>query len=120
MGNKARRAMTEMSAMYTPLRDLVTVAEEMSVVFVTAENTEHHGSVCVGPDHSGVLNVTLWVHGASDVYSVAFGANDCLWCRVSDVDILFWKRPVHTSDVSLRFKFDSAAYTSQFMRSVMR
>ena len=119
MGKNTRRAMTEMSAMYTPLRDLVTVAEEMSVVFVTVENTKHHGWVCVGHDHTGVLNVTLWVHGASDVHSVVFGANDCLWWRDSDVDILFWVRPVHMSDVSLRFKFDSAADTSKFMRSVM-
>ena len=103
-----------------PLRDLGAVPEEVSVVFMTGEKKEFAGTICVGYDENGVLQVTMWVQGSTDLHHVIFRAEACLWCRDSEVDVLFWKRPVYTTDVALRFTFESAADTNNFMRRVVR
>ena len=115
-----RRAITDMTASYTPLRDLGAVPEEVRVAFVTVEKTEHSATICVGHDQIGVLQVTMWVQGSTDLHHVIFCAKDCLWCRDSEVEVLFWKRPILTMDVALRFRFESAVDTHNFMRRVVR
>ena len=119
MPQRRLRAITDMTASYTPLRDLGAVPEEVRVAFVTAEKTEHSATICVGHDQNGVLQVTMWVQGSTDLHHVIFRAEACLWCRDSEVDVLFWKRPVYTTDVALRFTFESAADTHNFMRRVV-
>ena len=123
----SRRAITDMTAAYTPLRDLGAVPEEVSVVFITQNKKEYAGTICVGYDQNDVLQVTLWVQGStvgsgldSTLHHVVFSAEGCLWCRDSAVDVLFWKRPILTMDVALRFRFESAVDTHNFMRRVVR
>lgn len=123
----SRRAITDMTAAYTPLRDLGVVPEEVSVVFITQDKKEYAGTICVGYDQNDVLQVTLWVQGStvgsgldSTLHHVVFSAEGCLWCRDSAVDVLFWKRPILTMDVALRFRFESAVDTHNFMRRVVR
>ena len=123
----SRRAITDMTAAYTPLRDLGAVPEEVSVVFITQNKKEYAGTICVGYDQNDVLQVTLWVQGStvgsgldSTLHHVVFSAEGCLWCRDSAVDVLFWKRPILTMDVALRFRFESAVHTHNFMRRVVR
>ena len=109
-----------MTAAYIPLRDLGAVPEEVSVVFVTEDKREYAGTICVGYDQNDVLKVTMWVQGSTDLHHVIFCAKDCLWCRDSEVEVLFWKRPILLSDVALRFTFKSAADTHNFMQRVVR
>ena len=123
----SRRAITDMTAAYTPLRDLGAVPEEVSVVFITQNKKEYAGTICVGYDHNDVLQVTLWVQGStvgsgldSTLHHVVFRAEGCLWCRYNGMDVLFWKRPVLTTDVTLRFRFESAVDAHNFMRRVVR
>ena len=116
----SRRAITDMTAAYIPLRDLGAVPEEVSVVFVTEDKREYAGTICVGYDQNDVLKVTMWVQGSTDLHHVIFCAKDCLWCRDSEVEVLFWKRPILLSDVALRFTFESAADTHNFMQRVVR
>ena len=109
-----------MTASYTPLRDLGAVPEEVSVVFMTEEKKEYMATICVGHDQNGVLQVTMWVQGSTDLHHVMFSVEGCLWCRDSAVDVLCWKRPILTMDVALRFRFESADDTHNFMRRVVR
>ena len=109
-----------MTASYTPLRDLGAVPEEVSVVFVTEDKIEYAGTICVGYDQNDVLKVTMWVQGSTDLHHVMFSVEGCLWCRDSAVDVLFWKRPILTMDVALRFRFESAVDAHNFMRRVVR
>ena len=124
---RSRRAITDMTASYTPLRDLGVVPEEVRVVFMTEDKKEYAGTICVGYDHNDVLQVTLWVQGStvgsgldSTLHHVVFRAEGCLWCRYNEMDVLFWKRPVLTTDVSLRFRFESDVDARNFMRRVVR
>ena len=54
-----RRAITDMTAAYTPLRDLGTVPEEVRVVFMTEDKKEYAATICVGYDQNDVLQVNL-------------------------------------------------------------
>ena len=78
MPQRRLRAITDMTASYTPLRDLGAVPEEVRVAFVTAEKTEHSATICVGHDQNGVLKVTMWVQGSTDLHHVMFCAEGCL------------------------------------------
>ena len=109
-----------MTASYTPLRDLGVVPEEVRVVFMTEDKREYAGTICVGYDQNDVLQVTLWVQGSTDLHHVVFRVEGCLWCRYNEMDVLFWKRPVLTTDVSLRFRFESDVDARNFMRRVVR
>ena len=109
-----------MTASYTPLRDLGVVPEEVKVVFMTEEKKEYAATICVGHDQNDVLQVTMWVQGSTDLHHVMFSVEGCLWCLDSAVDVLFWKRPILTMDVALRFRFESAADAHNFMRRVVR
>ena len=124
---RSRRAITDMTASYEPLRDLGVVPEEVRVVFMTEDKKEYAGTICVGHDQNDVLQVTLWVQGStvgsgldSTLHHVVFRAEGCLWCRYNEMDVLFWKRPVLTTDVSLRFRFESDVDARNFMRRVVR
>ncbi len=113
------RVLSEMTAAYPALRDLCGISEEVSVVFVTTEGTEHTGTVCVDREQAGERKVALWVRGADDVHSVVFDTDSCLWCRKSELEVLFWKRPVCFADVALRFKFGSASDATNFMQRIV-
>jgi len=122
-----QRAITDMTASYTRLRDLDTVPEEVSVVFMTEDKKEYTGTICVGYDHNDVLCVTLWVCDSivgsgldTTLQHVVFRAENCLWCRYNEMDVLFWKRPVLITDVSLRLRFESYVDARNFMRRVVR
>ena len=112
------RAMSDMTAVYPALRDLCGISEEVSVVFVTNERTEHTATVCVDRDEADKRTVSLWVRGADDVHNVVFDADACLWCRNSTIEVLIWKRPVCMEDVAMRFKFESAADADNFMQRI--
>ena len=124
---RSRRAITDMTASYEPLRDLGVVPEEVRVVFMTEDKKEYAGTICVGHDQNDVLQVTLWVQGStvgsgldSTLHHVVFRVEGCLWCRYNEMDVLFWKRPVLTTDVALRFRFESDVDARNFMRRVVR
>mgnify|MGYP001334464931 CR=1 FL=1 len=117
---RSRRAITDMTASYEPLRDLGVVPEEVRVVFMTEDKKQYAGTICVGYDQNDVLQVNLWVQGSTDLHHVVFRVEGCLWCRYNEMDVLFWKRPVRTTDVSLRFRFESAVDAHNFMRRVVR
>ena len=117
---RCQRALSDMTASYTPLRDLCAVPEEVSVVFMTEDKLEYAGTVCVEVDKNDVVKVTMWVQGSTELHHVIFCAKDFLWCRYNEVEVLFWKRPIVISNIALRFRFKSDVDAHNFMQRVVR
>lgn len=113
-----RRALTDMTASYPPLRELYVIQEEVFITFITDNKTEFMAIIFLENDANNELLVNMWVQGYTDIHFIKFYINDCMWCRDNEVDVLFWKHPIYTSDISMCLRFHSTIDTDNFMNRV--
>lgn len=116
--SRYRRALTDMTASYPPLRKLNVIKEEIFITFITDNKTEFMAIIFLENDANNELQVNMWIQGYTDIHFVKFYRNDCMWYRDNEVDVLFWKHPIYTSDISMCLRFHSRIDADNFMNQV--
>lgn len=113
-----RRALTDMTASYPPLRELYVINEEVNITFIDDNYNEYMSTIFLENDANNDLQVNMWVQVFDNCSYIKFYTNDCMWCRDNEVDVLFFIHPIYTSDIAMCFKFYSTIDADNFMKHV--
>tara|TARA_B110000444_G_scaffold86978_1_gene82232 strand:- start:380 stop:775 length:396 start_codon:yes stop_codon:yes gene_type:complete len=118
--NKGRyfRALTDMTASYNPLLDLCVINKEVNITIIDDNYNEYMSTIFLENDANNDLQVNMWVQVFDNCSYIKFNANDCMWCRDNEIDVLFFIHPIYTSDIAMCFKFHSTIDADNFMKQV--
>ena len=117
----SRRAVTEMTAAYTPLRDLTVVDEELQVTFVTPERTQFDAWICFAQRNSLLY---LWVQDRN-LHAEAIQVNEFIWIPITrctstntPAKVLFGRKPLYEGQTCMQFHFTHSVHLELFMRQI--
>ena len=116
-----RRALTDMTATYTPLRDLAAVDEELNVTFVTPEGLQYDAWICFGQEDN-VLK--LWVQGRN-LHAETVRVREFIWIPISrctsnnvSAKVLFGRKPLYEGQTCMQLLFTHAVHLELFMHRI--
>tara|TARA_B110000444_G_C18685088_1_gene521564 strand:+ start:146 stop:583 length:438 start_codon:yes stop_codon:yes gene_type:complete len=127
---RARRALTDMSASYAPLRDMTAVYEELSVKFVTPEGTQFDAWICfeelaAGNDHEHMRTVLkLWVQD-HNLHAETLRVDEFIWIAVKrctstgcPCKVLFGRKPLYEGQTCMQLLFQNVMHLELFMHRI--
>ena len=118
---RARRALTDMTAAYGPLRDMAAIDEELNVTFVTPEQTHFDAWICFeGQDDE----LKLWVQGRT-LHTETVQVREFIWIPVSrcissgcPCKVLFFRKPLYEGQMCMQILFGHAMHLAAFMHRI--
>ena len=119
---RVRRALTDMTAAYAPLRDLAAVDEELNVTFVTPEETHFNAWICLEQGNNAVLK--LWVQGRS-LHAETVRVREFIWIPVkpctstgTSAKVLFGRKPLYEGQTCMQILFRNTMHLDLFMHRI--
>ena len=118
---RTRRAVTDMTASYAPLRDMTAVYEELSVKFVTPEGTQFDAWICF---EEGNNMLKLWVQD-HNLHAESLRVNDFIWIAVKrctstggPCKVLFGRKPLYEGQTCMQLLFQNVKHLELFMHRI--
>ena len=119
-----RRAMTDMTASYTPLRDMAAVHEELNVTFVTPEGMQFDAWICFEADNNDLLK--LWVQGRY-LHAETVCVPEFIWIAVKrctstgcPCKVLFGRKPLYEGQTCMQLLFENVMHLELFMHRIQQ
>ena len=116
--HKVHRALTDMTAAYTPLRNLIAVDEELKATFVTPEGSQFDAWICFPPQQN---LLDLWVQDRN-WHAETLHVENFIWIPISQytsanlqAKVLFGRKPLRTGHTCMQLIFKHDRHMQIFM-----
>ena len=120
---RARRALTDMTASYAPLRDMAAVYEELNVTFVTPEGTQFDAWICFEEQNT---QLKLWVQG-QHLHAESLRVDEFIWIAVKrctstgcPCKVLFGRKPLYEGQTCMQLLFENVMHLELFMHRIQQ
>ena len=120
---RARRALTDMTASYAPLRDMAAVYEELNVTFVTPEGTQFDAWICFEEQNT---QLKLWVQD-QHLHAESLRVDEFIWIAVKrctstgcPCKVLFGRKPLYEGQTCMQLLFENVMHLELFMHRIQQ